>query len=466
MPQPAKTDRSLLISILLVTAVARLAVYLVTGYQVDDALITFRYAENLAAGNGFVYNVGEHILGTTSPLFTVLLASLKYLGVAVPHAAMAVSNLFALLTSYCLLRFAERCGLSRLSFLPALIYALYPRSIVSDICGLETAVFTSMLVVAFYLLFSRRYFAAVIAASLACLTRPEGAALLLIVLGVAAYERAPRFWLVAAAPLTLVGGWSIFSIEYFGTIIPNSTTAKSALYANSTPLINRLGQMTTLGTWPGLVLIAAVIAVAFVLAKQRDRLSVVALTALGMVFGLSLFSPRIFFWYAAPALPLLFLVLTKGFDLIAGKRLSEKLSLGLAVVFALCLAVVSFTRIDGLESEMQWYADNHIAAAEYLNAHAATGDTVLAEDIGHFGYHYRGRIIDRDGLVTPQAIDYNRSGSTLQFADSVNANWLFLAINQSGLLPILNSAAFMSRYELITLARPRTLETHRLYQRR
>ena len=465
MPQSAKTDRKLLISIMLVTAVARLAVYLATGYQVDDALITFRYAENLAAGNGFVYNVGEQVLGTTSPLFTVLLASVKYLGVAVLHAAVVVSILFALLTSYCLLRFAERCGLSHLSFLPALIYALYPRSIVSEICGLETAVFTSLLVAALYLLFSRRYLAAAMVASLAYITRPEGAALLLIVLVVAACERPPRIWLLAAAPLLLVGGWLVFSIQYFGTIIPNSITAKSALYASSTPLITRLGQMTTLGIWPGLVLIAAVIAVAFVLVLRRDRLLVAALTALGMVFGLSFFSPRIFFWYAAPALPLLFLVLTKGLDLVAGKRLSEKLSLGLAVVIALCLAVVSYARIGRLESEMRWYEDNHIAAAEYLNVHAATGDTVLAEDIGHFGYHYRGRIIDRDGLVTPQAIDYNRRGSAMQFADSVNADWLFLAVSQSGVQPILNSAAFMGRYELITLARPATQETHRLYRR-
>ncbi len=40
----------------------------------DDACITFRYAQNLAWGAGFVYNAGEHVLGTTAPLYALLLS--------------------------------------------------------------------------------------------------------------------------------------------------------------------------------------------------------------------------------------------------------------------------------------------------------------------------------------------------------------------------------------------------------
>ncbi|NJM08474.1 hypothetical protein HC891_23265 [Candidatus Gracilibacteria bacterium] len=40
----------------------------------DDPYITFRYAQNLAEGAGYVYNVGERVQSTTTPLFTVLLA--------------------------------------------------------------------------------------------------------------------------------------------------------------------------------------------------------------------------------------------------------------------------------------------------------------------------------------------------------------------------------------------------------
>src|SRR5215510_13476622 len=41
----------------------------------DDAFITYRYAQNLVMGYGFVYNPGEpSVLGTTTPLYTLLLA--------------------------------------------------------------------------------------------------------------------------------------------------------------------------------------------------------------------------------------------------------------------------------------------------------------------------------------------------------------------------------------------------------
>lgn len=63
------------LTILLAVAVAlRVAWGSYTHYIYEDAYITFRYARNLANGNGFVYNVSERIYGTTTPLFTLLLA--------------------------------------------------------------------------------------------------------------------------------------------------------------------------------------------------------------------------------------------------------------------------------------------------------------------------------------------------------------------------------------------------------
>jgi hypothetical protein len=43
----------------------------------DDAFITFTYARNLAAGHGFVFNIGERVLGTTAPLWAMLLAGVS-----------------------------------------------------------------------------------------------------------------------------------------------------------------------------------------------------------------------------------------------------------------------------------------------------------------------------------------------------------------------------------------------------
>ena len=61
--------------LLVVPGVVALAARLVTTpHPIDDAYITFRYARNLAEGLGLVYNPGEWVLGTTAPLWAVVLA--------------------------------------------------------------------------------------------------------------------------------------------------------------------------------------------------------------------------------------------------------------------------------------------------------------------------------------------------------------------------------------------------------
>src|SRR5260221_4694437 len=77
-PLPALSeDRSLrrmAWGIALLAVGARLWMAWVTHSTAEDFLITLRYAENIASGRGFVYNPGERVLGSTTPLYTLLLA--------------------------------------------------------------------------------------------------------------------------------------------------------------------------------------------------------------------------------------------------------------------------------------------------------------------------------------------------------------------------------------------------------
>ncbi|MHB8873680.1 MAG: hypothetical protein ACYC8T_08340 [Myxococcaceae bacterium] len=54
----------------------------------DDAFITFRYAWNLAHGNGLVFNPGEWVEGYTNFLWAVVLGGLGRLGVDIPYAGL------------------------------------------------------------------------------------------------------------------------------------------------------------------------------------------------------------------------------------------------------------------------------------------------------------------------------------------------------------------------------------------
>ncbi|MFT5195159.1 MAG: hypothetical protein ACI9EW_000739 [Cellvibrionaceae bacterium] len=59
----------------------------------DDAFITFRYAQNLANGIGFVYNPGEWVLGTTAPAYGLLVSIFELLRLPTPLAVTAMNIL-------------------------------------------------------------------------------------------------------------------------------------------------------------------------------------------------------------------------------------------------------------------------------------------------------------------------------------------------------------------------------------
>ncbi|NTW09540.1 MAG: hypothetical protein HGA28_08240, partial [Anaerolineaceae bacterium] len=53
---------------------------------IDDAFITYRYVQNLLSWQGLVFNPGEQVLGTTTPLYALLLSVLA-LPLGSTHAA-------------------------------------------------------------------------------------------------------------------------------------------------------------------------------------------------------------------------------------------------------------------------------------------------------------------------------------------------------------------------------------------
>ena len=54
-----------------------ITLYFPRAMGMDDAFITFRYAANLAAGHGLVHNPGEAFLGTSAPLYALVLGLMR-----------------------------------------------------------------------------------------------------------------------------------------------------------------------------------------------------------------------------------------------------------------------------------------------------------------------------------------------------------------------------------------------------
>ncbi len=77
---PDRSLNVLLLVILVAALIARLTLLYSTHRTAEDFYITLRYAENIAHGNGFVYNLAHHVLGTTTPLYTLFLALAEAVG--------------------------------------------------------------------------------------------------------------------------------------------------------------------------------------------------------------------------------------------------------------------------------------------------------------------------------------------------------------------------------------------------
>lgn len=460
--------------ILFFAAIAvRLGVYFATHYAVDDAFITFRYAENLANGEGLVYNLGERVLGTSTPLFTLLIALFQLIGIGSFNAALLINLTAAGLTTVILYRWSQHLDLGRFAILPAVIYLVFPRSVICDIAGMETALFTLLVTSGLYLLHRGKHFAAITIASLATVARPEGWALLALILAVTIIRDRRQLLLKAIPVLLIAGNWLLFAYLYFGSIVPNSLTAKMALYSGYERFSSWQNLAITLGLnspfgwiiWP-LFLLGLILAF-----RKSKPLGIIALWCGAYLGALIVSGTHVFFWYPAPVYPTSFAIVT-----IAVVSLLRRVPIAKddhtnwmpAVVCILVIAasLIHITgRFENLRLEMADYRDIHIAAADYLNQHARPNDRVLAEDIGYFGYYFRGVIIDRDGLVTPQAVKYNRAGEYHRFADSTNAEWLFIDPNYPTSLPIVTAPDFAERYELIPFVEAGENPCHQLYRR-
>ena len=66
----------------------------------------------------------------------------------------------------------------------------------------------------------------------------------------------------------------------------------------------------------------------------------------------------------------------------------------------------------------------HVAIGNYLRVHAKETDLIAAEDIGYMGYLSGRRILDRDGLVSPEAVPYNRTAKYYDLIRDFRPDWV------------------------------------------
>ncbi len=210
---------------LAITALGSLLVLFVaiqSAWVSDDAFITLRVADNALSGHGLRWNVIERVQAYTHPLWLAgLIPAYALLGDAW-SAACALGLVVSTLALLAVLRHAKPGGA-----LIAIAAMVSSKALIDySTSGLENPL--THLALALLLLAAERRSLVTVAllASALALSRPDAVLLALPVLAWLARTRGSEAWralLLGALPLLL---WELFSLVYYGSLVPNTALAK------------------------------------------------------------------------------------------------------------------------------------------------------------------------------------------------------------------------------------------------
>ncbi len=389
-------------------------------YLIDDAYITFRYAENLAAGHGVVFNRGEAVLGTSTPLMTFVLGLFKLLGVSVPLAA----RWLGILSAAGVVLLVESLALPSMGPFGAaavgICLALHPDLAFTANSGMETGLSMAAVYGGLLLTLRGRFGLAGLVGGAAFLLRPDGLLVISIAFCMAALRSPRGAWRVALAAVLVSLPWLITATLNYGSIVPHSVMAKQAIHPAS-PL-GVLGESLLRLSVGTEMRIACVLALAgvFFAARRRSGLLLVALWMAMYQAGLMAARVQSYFpWYLSPLYPGILLLAAYGVHNLAGLACPPRSArVGLCRAAALSLAPVVLLALGGLglygtrswnegtyQSVFGDRVQTYRATADALRSRCAPGDVVFVGEVGALAYGLPEQVIlDSSGINSPAVL--------------------------------------------------------------
>ncbi len=430
---PAAPRSRLLLPASLVALAGLVMGILAAGIAYDDAWITYRYAYNVASGQGFVYNAGERVFGTSAPGYALLLAVLSLPNPEwVPTVSAALCALALASCGAAFATFGAARGSTLGGVVAGLVFVVNPLAL--EAFGGEMVPQAALALWAVTALVLERPALATTCGVAATMLRPDGLLVLIVVLGAQVWHtgRVPaRRLVVSIAVLALwFGGLWL----YAGSPLPDTLAAKQAQRISG--LWRALGAdmaywLRSMTVWPGpampprpqpgftafLVMACAGLAT---LPFRWRWLLIAAWPAIAMVAYRQLQLP-FFHWYLVPPLVLLaigaglaadglaeaigrLLRPVRGTDGEARRRPSIATTVGGVL---LLITAVPMARTAWQQRGSRPHAGEraYIAAGQWLARETPPDATVGYLEVGFLGYYSRRHIVDPLGLVSPNAAE-------------------------------------------------------------
>ncbi len=411
----------------------------------DDSYITYRYAVNLANGNGFVFNSYEKVNSASSFLYTLLLASIYKLGI---YNMEIIASIIGLLSGTMLIFLLTllTCSYVKNSFV-AFVFLL-PLTIAGSITGwtvsgMETIFFIALIVLFLYLYASDKIIASLFVLSLCLICRFEAVLLLFSVLTteliVTNFRLSKRFYLFSIGILVFAG-YLGFNHFYYGNLLPHALLFKKIVFYYSPGLLLKLAGTIKFfitnffvisvmgGIWSVMVTAQILLLLLAKLRKNEDsrvvdkRLyalsgisekqdsikRVVVLLAIYIVISITSFiiGPRTdAYRYTFHLLPIFVLASVLLWNYLLNRlKLHDKKNMFALLIF---LTLGVYQAMGNLKETVSFFISGRqhqsarIKIGHWIDTNISTDELIISDDIGAIAYYaIRHDFIDVSGLTT------------------------------------------------------------------
>ena len=387
-----------------------------SNWSYDDPFITYRYARNFANGFGFVYNYGERVQSTTTPLFTILLAGISLFWDNIPKLANLIGALSLGLGAIFIWDLAQTWQTPVVGWISLLIYPSFP--LLFTTISSETPLYLAFCLGTFAFYAKKDYSFTAILAALATLTRPDGV-LVPVILGIhyLLFIKKPIPWKAIILFLVPTLVWFTFAWIYFGSPLPVTLAAKQHQESMAISQSFAQGFITTAkpytNQWQYIyALVFAAFGLIFSVFQHRTWLLYLIWPVLYFI-AYALLDVSRYFWYYAPLVP--GFVVAFGLGINSAQKLWQRISIPYqtldnwrSIQFVLLpLILVTpllYSQVDVLINSWGRVDARYAiyrAIGEWLTANTPEDATIGVLEVGIIGYYAKRPMVDFAGLLQP-----------------------------------------------------------------
>jgi hypothetical protein len=435
----------------------------------DDPYITYRFAENFAAGRGFIFDEGTRALITTAPLYALLLGVFRMFGADVPTTSFIIGVTSIFIGTLILYRIQESYGVTA-----SVVYVAFPLLWLT--VGFETPLFLAVALGAF-LFFGKGHRAwASALCGIAFGLRGDGGVVWITLLLVEFFQTFPslvqktktfsiakNFLALTLPALLIYAPLAMWLVSQFGsplptTLLTKSAQAQSGLTGFYTSTTFAEGAWLLVQSYLRHSIMFVVILLFFVIGStifsiellreifSKNRRSphpraevgilsgqypslqfAIPLWALLHFIAYNLIGVAPYVWYYAPLIPGIACVIGLGVNVI-GAKLSAATHKAISIHGVTALLLVALITLiyptyvvlaggtppppDDIRSKVlpETKVDIYERVGKWINTNTPKDATLGVTELGVMGYYANRRTVDFLGLTQPEHIDHIRRG--------------------------------------------------------